>query len=172
MKPMTKYEAEVCEAETAAAERRREPAPLERCQTSILQGLRRRGHPVSFAPEDLFRGTPEPPWKLIRPPAVPQSSQSVFYGYLAKWNGKPCPYCSETMMRGSDRPPTRDHKIPRSRRELRNAGVRFNQANILVVCRPCNGDKGAMTLEEFAVWLTGKDDPRAGLVWNLVARGG
>lgn len=154
--------------EIVAGEERR--ASLDRRQTSMLQGLRRRGHQVSFAPEvALFQGTPEPPWRLIRPAApevqLPLSSSP----YLSRYDRKPCPYCGHEMLVGdSRRAPTRDHKIPRSRtKQIKPKGV-----NILIVCRACNGDKGDMTLDEFAAFLTKRGDLRAAVVWNLIERGG
>lgn len=83
---------------------------------------------------------------------------------LAKWHGKDCPYCRRKMEIGGHRNPTRDHIHPRSR------GGRLSDTNRLIVCSPCNGDKGDMTLEQWATRLTKGADERAGIIWNLVER--
>ncbi len=127
---------------------------LEAAQTSMLQWLRRRGHRVDFRLHPLF--TPE----------LPHQPSRFIGSTLGLWDGKPCPYCGSTMMLRSLRAPTRDHKLPQSR-----AGKGFDHtANIIVVCRPCNGDKGAMTLEEFAGHLARRNDPRAYFVRNLLRK--
>jgi hypothetical protein len=141
-KLMTQYEREVFAAERAAAQRR-EPTPARKWQKW----------------EDFFSPVGGQP--RLDPTE-----------YLARWDGRPCPYCGHEMRRGTPRPPTRDHKMPRSRGILSKFDVKFNQRNILIVCRPCNGNKGNKTLEEFAKYLTAHGDPRAGFVWNLIDRGG
>lgn len=125
----------------------REPDATDifRGQTSILNWLQKLGHRVDFSmdpavTEEIF--TADPPGK--------------------RFNGQPCPYCCKTLMVGSRRFPTRDHILPRSR------GGKLDDGNRLIVCAPCNNDKAAMTLEEFATWLTHRRDPRAAIVWKLV----
>jgi hypothetical protein len=54
MTTRTRYEAEVAQAEAMAAERRRQQDPIYKAQTTMLQGLRRRGHAVDFANEPVF----------------------------------------------------------------------------------------------------------------------
>lgn len=88
-----------------------------------------------------------------------QGAWSLIHSY----NGKPCPYCGEKMGPGRKHP-TRDHIFPR-----RLGGTRDHK-NILIVCRPCNGDKGGMTLEQFAQWLSDNSDSRASIVWPLVTK--
>ena len=56
--------------------------------------------------------------------------------------GKPCRYCWRPMAL-PDRPPTRDHVWPRS-----NGGT-LNNGNKLIVCKPCNVEKGARSLLDF-----------------------
>lgn len=75
----------------------------------------------------------------------------------ASGNGNPCPYCRMTMMIGTLRAPTRDHMIPRWR------GGRHG-TNVILVCRPCNQDKGGLTLDEWARQLIEANDPRAPIV--------
>ena len=57
--------------------------------------------------------------------------------------GSPCPYCGE-MMDPYVRRPSRDHIKPRSH------GHTLAPSNRLIVCVPCNNDKGAMSLWTFA----------------------
>lgn len=85
---------------------------------------------------------------------------------LAEWHGKPCPYCENVMLIGTARPPTRDHVVPK------RMGGTLSDRNTLIVCRPCNGDKGDKTLEQFANSLTRRADARAAIVWALVERRG
>lgn len=99
-----------------------------------------------------------------RPDEVPPASSTRKLAPLAKYNGKPCPYCHKTMMYGSRRRPTRDHVRPKC------LGFTLNERNRLIVCSPCNHDKGSMSLEQFAHWLTERRDARAGIVWSLVDR--
>jgi len=153
-KPVTAHELEVYWAELAAVDRRRARDPVYKAQTATLQWLRRFGHAVDFSNDPIF--TPELPGK---PSAfVPNE--------LALYDGKPCPYCSHEMRFGTSKPPSRDHVRPRSK------GGTFAKGNKLIVCRPCNNDKDNKTLKEFAEWLAANNDPRAGLVYDLVRRGG
>jgi hypothetical protein len=163
----TKYEAEVYAAERAAAERRRTRGmytestrgtarikTIDGAQTSMLQWLRRQGHAVDFGINPIF--TPE----------LPDSPARYIGTELALYDGKPCPFCGHTMKMGSPRAPSRDHLKPRSR------GGTFANGNKLIVCRPCNHNKGDRTLKEWAERLVALEDPRAGLVQNLIDRGG
>jgi hypothetical protein len=178
----TKYEGEVFAAEKVAAERRRQrdmgekqvvPGSVEwlkiyRAQTAMLQQLSTSGQRADFSPTTVQaaldaaslpgprRAKPEPRW-----------SGSLAVLPLGKYHGKPCPYCNKDMLIGTARPPTRDHKVPRSRKDVPRRGV-----NILIVCGPCNNDKDSMTLEEWAADLTRRGDLRAGFVQNLIDRGG
>ncbi len=124
-----------------------------RSQTSMLQWLRRRGHKVDFSPVPTF----EPELGAGRlPPASP---------ILHRFDGKPCPYCSEKMKRGTKMMPTRDHVRPR------RAGGTLANGNCLVVCASCNNDKADMTLTEFIEWLEKRDDyRRARVVRATIAR--
>lgn len=137
---------------------------IERAQTSMLQGLRRRGHQVDFSPEpDVV--------DFIRDHSMRGSERSVnvkqniTVGYstpkmLKDADGKPCPYCSH-IMGSRKRPPTRDHVRPK------RAGGTLAPGNVLIVCGPCNNDKGDMMLLEFAVWLEKRGDKRAALVRKI-----
>lgn len=74
---------------------------------------------------------------------------------LKHHHGRPCPYCRNTMLIGSRRKPTREHLIPKSR------GGDLSPDNRLIVCSPCNGDKGDMLIKVWLYWLRKNDDPRA-----------
>ncbi len=150
-KPMTAHELEVYRAELTAADRRRNADPVYKAQTATLQWLRRLGHAVDFS---TF--TPETPGR-----------PSVFFvpHPLAAYDGRPCPYCGKEMRLNKPRHPTRDHVKPRSK------GGKLKPGNKLIVCRPCNGDKGSKTLKEWVERLTALEDPRAGVVQNLIDRG-
>jgi 5-methylcytosine-specific restriction endonuclease McrA len=150
----TKHEMEVMLAEAKAADRRRNADPIYKAQTGMLQHLRRNGHAVDFANNPIF--TPE----------LPGSPARYIGTELILYDGKPCPFCGHTMRIGSPRPPSRDHLKPRSR------GGTFAKGNKLIVCRPCNHDKGDRTLREWLERLVALEDPRAGLVQNLIDRGG
>lgn len=158
--PATKYEAEVKAAEDLAARRRNvtqkevERGRLYNNQTSILQWLRRNGHRVDFSNEGVESPTPTSPMIPMLP--------------LAKYHGTECPYCGQTMMLGTARPPTRDHKIPRYRR--REFVSLAPQSNIAIVCSPCNNNKGSKTLVEFAAWLVHRKDPRAPIVATYIVQ--
>jgi 5-methylcytosine-specific restriction endonuclease McrA len=80
-------------------------------------------------------------------------------------NGRPCPYCAETMVIGdveSPHQPTRDHILPRSR------GGSHKQNNGLIVCRACNVAKDNRTLVEWHAQLVRYSDPRAMFVWAVI----
>ncbi|MGY3582339.1 hypothetical protein ACVIGB_000737 [Bradyrhizobium sp. USDA 4341] len=81
---------------------------------------------------------------------------------LGEWHGKPCPYCERTMAIGTLRQPTRDHVIPRAQ------GRKLTPDNKLIVCRPCNGDKGDRSLRLFCERLKNYKDPRAPIVEALI----
>lgn len=84
---------------------------------------------------------------------------AAFFGNFV---GKPCAYCNQPMI--GRRFPTRDHVIPLC------LGGSNRPGNLKVVCDPCNGHKGARTLEQFAIFLTDHGDPRAAIVWALLER--
>ena len=54
-----------------------------------------------------------------------------------------CPYCLKTLPIEVS---TRDHLIPRSR------GGKSYPANIILCCKDCNSQKGALTPDEYAQW--------------------
>lgn len=54
-----------------------------------------------------------------------------------------CPYCLQTLPLEIS---TRDHLIPRSR------GGKTEPANIILCCKKCNNEKGALTPDEYAHW--------------------
>jgi hypothetical protein len=78
-------------------------------------------------------------------------------------NGWPCPYCWQPMGTNRHNFPTWDHVVPVS------AGGADSRANKLVVCKKCNGDKGARALPEYAGWLEGMDDIRHRCIDALIA---
>lgn len=84
---------------------------------------------------------------------------------ISRGHGEPCPYCGKTMLRGTRRLPTRDHVRPRS------TGGTLSKGNCLIVCAPCNGEKGSKSLFEFLEALSGRNDPRAERVRALVHSG-
>lgn len=75
--------------------------------------------------------------------------------------GEPCPYCGVTMNRDngyhSPQAPSRDHRVPVWR------GGSERRANIIIVCRGCNEEKGCLTSEEYMA-------VRAGLACRLDIR--
>lgn len=83
---------------------------------------------------------------------------------LQQAEGDGCPYCGLTMRSGTQRPPSREHILPKSR------GGGDGAINIAIVCAPCNNDKSDWTLDEFAARLTTGDDPRAPRVRAFWAR--
>lgn len=121
---------------------------VDGAQLSMLQGLRRRGHEVLFTSERFLDAAPE---------QSPYSTPKM----LKAADGKPCPYCEKTMIRGTRRMPTRDHVRPK------RAGGTLAAGNVLIVCSPCNGDKGDMMLLEFVDWLARRADPRAEIVRKI-----
>ena len=68
-------------------------------------------------------------------------------GRLRRFLGKPCPYCGICMNREKGfhcaDAPSRDHRIPISR------GGRDLAKNIVICCRRCNENKGALDPEEY-----------------------
>jgi 5-methylcytosine-specific restriction endonuclease McrA len=72
--------------------------------------------------------------------------------------GKPCAYCSEPMAA-----PTRDHIRPRSK------GGTLDPHNKVLVCDPCNTDKGSRTLRSWLYRLQKAGDRRAALVAVFLA---
>lgn len=108
-----------------------------------------------------FAKRPPVPAEPQRPVAKPAP---VTPNGLARYVGKPCPYCNYAMAFGTIRRPTREHIVPRSK------GGRLNGANMLIVCSICNHNKSDMSLEQFAEWLRARRDPRAEIVENLLSR--
>lgn len=136
----------------AAAMTKPDPIDIYKNQSAILGWLSGLGHDTD--------ATPDPHGPPLRPnPSVGFTPPTV--RVLQSYNGKPCPFCGFVMMRGSRRFPTRDHLKPR------HAGGTSDPNNCLVVCSPCNGDKGGKTLAQFAAWLERRSDPRAVLVRSL-----
>lgn len=78
--------------------------------------------------------------------------------------GKPCPYCAETMVRGHAKlKPTRDH-IRAKRRFPAKVG------RTIIVCSECNFMKNTFTLEEFITHLSLKNDDLLRLVERNIER--
>ena len=73
--------------------------------------------------------------------------------------GKPCAYCGEPMDA-----PTRDHVRPRRH------GGKLTPDNKVLVCDPCNVDKGHRSLEAWLERLRRRGDRRAEIVASLVHR--
>jgi 5-methylcytosine-specific restriction endonuclease McrA len=95
-----------------------------------------------------------PPWELSqiteRARAKRQRRRTrrpLTHGQLTEYLDTPCPYCGVLMTdwngREDWRAPSRDHRIPRSR------GGGNSVANVEIICRRCNSNKGSMTPEEF-----------------------
>lgn len=116
-------------------------------------------------------------WWMWEPPVGRESDMSDYFKAreidlnlrtakpeLREAHGKPCPYCEKPMLFGTPNRPTRDHVIPRAH------GATLRPKNRLIVCSPCNADKGHKTLEEFAQWLTSTLDSRAPIVWAVVEK--
>jgi len=75
---------------------------------------------------------------------------------LTDYDGKPCPYCGDTMQTDSEtKYPSRDHIIPRSR------GGTDADRNLIIVCNACNYAKGDATLEQWHSHLVRVSDLRA-----------
>lgn len=123
-----------------------DPADIYRAQTSMLQWLRRLGHRVDFSDERIDGSFEKDPPKV-------------------QYNGQPCPYCGKLMQVGSKHHPTRDHVRPR------RAGGTLGNGNMLMVCLPCNGDKGDMMLREWLRSLIARGDPRALFVQKALDAG-
>jgi hypothetical protein len=78
----------------------------------------------------------------------------------ARAAGQDCPYCGQPMSTC-----TLDHLfVPRSK------GGTLQARNRLMVCGPCNVDKGDRGIVAWAADLTQADDPRAGRVKALLAK--
>lgn len=76
--------------------------------------------------------------------------------------GLPCPYCWQIMTARKPRQPTRDHVIPKAQDGPDVAG------NILIVCAPCNHEKGNRTLAEWlGVLLFFQDERAPKVAWLL-----
>ncbi len=71
--------------------------------------------------------------------------------------GTPCRYCGEPMAA-----PTRDHIRPRRK------GGRLTVGNKVLVCDPCNTDKGGRSLEAWLYKLERQGDRRAAIVAAIV----
>lgn len=121
-----------------------ESTDIFRSQTSMLQWLRRHGHQVDFSPDGSVTGQ------------IYADSAPAY-----RSNGKRCPYCHNLMVVGTRRFPTRDHVRPR------RAGGTLAPWNCLVVCAPCNVDKGDKMLSEFVAWLEKRNDPRRDIVKSI-----
>jgi 5-methylcytosine-specific restriction endonuclease McrA len=67
--------------------------------------------------------------------------------------GLPCPYCTQPMQS-----PTRDHIRPV------HFGGSLTDQNKVIVCEPCNRDKGPWTLKEWIRILQRDGDPREPIV--------
>lgn len=114
-------------------------------QAAILGWLRGLGHRVDFGPDT----NAEP---LVPRPGFTPLTVRVLQSY----NGRPCPFCGETMQQNSKHYPSRDHIHPR------HAGGTFSDPNnCRVICGPCNNDKGGKNMDRFVWWLERRNDPRA-----------
>lgn len=102
-----------------------------------------------------FANRPPVPWEPPKKRPAPAIYWEQTTLPLAEHHGKDCPYCGEMMLLGSRRRPTREHVIPR------HLGGTLSSWNKLIVCDPCNNDKGGKTLLEFARWLCRQRDRRA-----------
>jgi len=80
----------------------------------------------------------------------------------AEPEGQPCPYCERSMVPGTSREPTTEHVYPRV------LGGTLSGGNKLIVCLPCNNEKGRMTLPDFLGYLRERGDPRAKIVNELI----
>lgn len=54
-----------------------------------------------------------------------------------------CPYCLKTVPLAEA---TKEHEPPKSRQK------ELGPSQILLVCKKCNNEKGALTLEEYREW--------------------
>lgn len=101
-------------------------------------------------------------WKPGDPPIGVHYRRMAALGKFSRYASKQCPYCGD-FMNGIDndaKAPSRDHKIPLSR------GGNNSQANIEIICRECNSDKGSLTHDEYIAVRTGLAS-RLDLEWNL-----
>lgn len=94
------------------------------------------------------------PDRYLNPHAIVGVRARIGPRKLDRFVGEPCPYCGTAM-----RVPTRDHKIPKSRKShphyflwLRRS---VDRINIHVVCLRCNNDKGGLDHEEYLAVLQG-----------------
>ena len=78
--------------------------------------------------------------------------------------GTECPYCGSVMTK-SGRHPSRDCIVPRSR------GGTHRAENVIIVCAPCNNDRGNWSLPAFLAALQAEGDPRAEHVAKVIAGG-
>jgi|ERR1039458_3211110 5-methylcytosine-specific restriction endonuclease McrA len=146
------------------------PLPAERVyanQTAILLWLKSLGHSVEFA-RDYDDGrrpssTRTQQFKPLRcPPPKPDPAKPNLTSELSEYVGTRCPYCGDVMTADGMTRPSRDHKHPRSK------GGTLSRRNKIVVCRHCNEDKDARTVEEWHEWLIARADPRVEKVgWIL-----
>lgn len=60
-----------------------------------------------------------------------------------------CPYCLETFPL---KKATKDHLFPKSR------GGSSEPSNIVLACKHCNNEKGALTPQEYELWKTTLDN--------------
>lgn len=74
---------------------------------------------------------------------------------------KPCPYCG-VEMQGWEYRPSRDHLVARIN------GGNLRRGNCIIVCQPCNGDKGSRSLSEWLTFLRDDDDLRAPVINALI----
>lgn len=59
-----------------------------------------------------------------------------------------CPYCLQHFQIQSA---TLEHEPPRSRQK------ELGPSKLLLACKKCNNEKGALTAEEYEIWKTTKD---------------
>jgi 5-methylcytosine-specific restriction endonuclease McrA len=105
-------------------------------------------------------------WTMIF--GMPASSAKSRYrtrnkGWLHRHLGEPCSYCGVTMNCDGGwlgpQAPSKDHRVPRVR------GGPDTRENMIVCCRRCNEDKGALTTEEYMAVLAGLAS-RLDILWN------
>lgn len=92
-------------------------------------------------------------------------------------HGQPCPYCTNTMDRGDvKRKPTSDHIRAKSRFPVKRYTPDMKgrpkppRGRTIVVCSECNFMKGILTLEEFIIALTVKNNGLLQSVDNNISR--
>ncbi len=82
-------------------------------------------------------------------------------------NGRLCPYCTRTMVRGNLKlSPTTDHIRAMSRRVVYTTEHR----RTIIVCSECNFMKSTMTLEEFIHYLNDRNNELLAAVTNNYSR--